>query len=283
MKRFSRIALTLAFVLTTSNGFAQNSSSDYYSENIGTLKYIPSGSFINGVANVKISSFRIAEAEITQKQYKQITGENPSRFITDQNHENFPVEQVSWYEAMKFCNLLSIKESLTPVYSIKGNTDPAKWGAAPTQLGTEWDQVIFNSSANGYYLPTQSEWEYASRANTRAKYFWGDSDEYAIVSKYALIANTPHRNSDSPIAVKQKLPNQFGLYDTAGNVWEWCWDWWGELPREELLDPKGPVSGTSKIQRGGGWNGDAGLSPLTRAGNSPFLKLFNVGFRVARK
>jgi formylglycine-generating enzyme required for sulfatase activity len=278
--RISMVATLLFFALSI---HSQESDRDYFSENIGTLKFIPAGSFINGVASVKISSFRMAESEITQKQYQSITGNNPSRFISDANHDNFPVERVSWYDAVRFCNLLSLAESLDPVYSLNGSSDPAKWGSVPRHKGTDWDKIVFNTSANGYRLPTDSEWEYASRANTTSKYYWGNSDEYEVVSRYALTADNAHRNSTSPIAIKQKLPNQWGLYDTASNVWEWCWDWWGELPKKELDNPTGPQNGSSRVQRGGGWNGDAGLSPLRRAGNEPISRYDNLGFRVARK
>jgi sulfatase modifying factor 1 len=283
MEKITRIIVATVLLLSSVNGFAQDSNGDYNSANIGVLKFIPSGQFINGVSNVKISSFRIGEAEITQKQYQLISGENPSKFIIDPNHDNFPVEQVSWYDAVKFCNLLSIKENLKPAYSINGTTDPFKWGIAPKAMGSDWDNIILDISANGYRLPTEAEWEYASRAGTTTRFYWGDSDEYNVVSKYALYADNIYRSGVSTIAVKQKLPNSWGLYDTASNVWEWCWDWWGDLPKNELQDPTGPQNGPSRIQRGGGWNGNSGLSPLKRAGNQPNLILFNVGFRVVRR
>lgn len=193
------------------------------------------------VRKVTVGSFWMGKYEVTQKQYQSIMGKNPSHFKGD----NHPVEMVTWYDAVDFCNKMSGKAGLTPYYKIdknkkdqnnKNKYDKMKW------------TVLFNEAANGFRLPTEAEWEFACRAGSTTKYYWGDS----IDGNYLWFLDNSN-NTTHPVG--EKLPNAWGLYDISGNVWEWCQDWFdnkynGKSPYE---NPPGPVSGQDRVIRGGSW------------------------------
>ena len=157
--------------------------------------------------------FSILATEVTQELYESVMGENPSKF---NGEKNLPVEQVSWYDAVYFCNKLSAKCGLTPVYAVAGETDVGKWGYAPHKKEKITGTVSQNENASGYRLPTMKEWQYAAKGGQNYNYSGsGNLDEVGW-----------HReNSGSKThPVAQKDPNGYGLYDMSGNVWEWCWD-----------------------------------------------------------
>ncbi len=191
---------------------------------------------------VEIKPFLLAKYPVTQELYFAITNKSPSAFKGDKK----PVEDVSWYDAVKFCNLLSQKEDLQECYSINHN-------------GKE---VSLNTRANGYRLPTEGEWEYACRAgNSDVRY--GEINNIAWYNKNS--ENTTH-------AIGEKDPNAWGLYDMIGNVWEWCWD---------IYDDE--VYGQYRIFRGGGWNDpERGCLATNRRRSHPTFHIDDLGFRVAR-
>jgi formylglycine-generating enzyme required for sulfatase activity len=180
-------------------------------------------------------------------------GTNPSYF----KGPNLPVEQVSWFDAVEYCNTLSLKEGLTPAYTINGNT-------------VSWDP-----DTNGYRLPTEAEWEYACRAGTQTPFYNGTSvDEAGWHS-----GNSEGRTH--PVGKKQ--PNLWGLYDMHGNVLEWCWDWLEDYPYKTQTNPQGVSSRASRAYRGGCWYFSANqLRSAFRFGNRPALRSLIVGFRLVR-
>jgi formylglycine-generating enzyme required for sulfatase activity len=165
------------------------------------------------------------------------------------------VESVSWFDAVDFCNLLSEKSGLQKVYTGKG------------------EKITYNWQANGFRLPTEVEWEYACRAGMEGDRY-GDIDEIAWYNK---------NSGSSTQAVGRKRPNAWGLYDMLGNVWEWCWDWYGKYPVESQSDWYGPGSGTHRVLRGGCCARDESFCrAYYRANREPSSRWKHSGFRVAR-
>lgn len=181
----------------------------------------------------KMPQFYIGKYEITQKQYEEVTGSNPSYF---KGNPGLPVENVSWYDAIEFCNKLSEKAGYTPCYTIdKENIDQAKKSSGDKAA---W-KVTFNSGANGFRLPTVNEWEYACAADTDSWTFWGT----AVTGEYAVWKENSGGKTQK---TGTKKPNPWGLYDMIGNVTEWCFDDSGR---------QGGYSGSSPI-RGGSFQTD---------------------------
>ena len=170
------------------------------------------------------------------------------------------MEKVSWYDAIVYCNLLSIKEGLTPCYTIKGSTNPADWGTSPTSSYAEdyedWKSVTCNFDADGYRLPTEAEWEYAARGGKTGISDGSWDNTYSGSNTIDEVA-WYYDNSDSKThEVGKKQSNALGLYDMSGNVFEWCWDWDGSsigYP-SGTEDPAGPDTGSCRVGRGGNWS-----------------------------
>ncbi|MEU0720610.1 formylglycine-generating enzyme family protein [Streptomyces lavendulocolor] len=197
---------------------------------------------------VEVGSCLLAAHPVTQAWYAHVTGDRPSSAHGDR----LPVESVSWWDAVRFCNSLSLREGLTPAYRL-----PCGDGGDGDGVGVGWD-----ASANGYRLPTEAEWEHACRAGTTGARY-GELDEIAWYR-----GNSGERLRE----VGGRRPNSWGLYDTLGGVWEWCWD---------LYDPE--VYGTYRVLRGGGWFDERwSCRASVRRRSHPTLRIDDVGFRVAR-
>ena len=169
------------------------------------------------------------------------------------------MEQVSWHDAVSFCNALSRQEGLELYYQIDG-------------------EKVSICGGNGYRLPTEAEWEYGCRAGTRTKWCCGDD-----VEELEEVAWYGRRWSKASHAVGQKADNAWGLHDMHGNVWEWCWDWYGEYWAAEVDDPIGPESGSGRVLRGGAWVSLADYCRCSsRIDSDPFIRDDVVGFRLAR-
>jgi formylglycine-generating enzyme required for sulfatase activity len=202
--------------------------------------------------------------EVTQKEYQAVMGTNPSNFKGD----NLPVESVNWFDAVNYCNARSRKEGLTPAYTVSG------------------ENVTWNRGANGYRLPTEAEWEYACRAGTSTPFSTGSN---ITTSQANYDGNYPYNNnSNGPYREKTTnvgsfSPNAWGLYDMHGNVWEWCWDWYGDYSAGAQTDPSGAAPGSYRVLRGGSWNFIAQyLRSAYRGLNSPSYRYNSYGFRVVR-
>lgn len=239
------------------------------------LVLIPKGKFLMGSPpdekgsednerrhEVTISrDYHLGMHEVTQVQYKQIMGKNPSgfqgdrvaerhpetgRLVTEVNSANHPVEQVSWSDAVEFCQRLS---------------------ALPEE----------KKAGRVYRLPTEAEWEYACRAGSQTAYSFG-SDEKSLVNFGWYDFNSKGITH----AVGLKKANAWGLYDMHGNVFEWCADWYGVYPKGSATDPRGPEDGSIRVYRGGGWISDVvRCRSAFRSGDGPSYRYGYLGFRVA--
>ena len=224
---------------------------------------------------VAVSDFYISPFEVRQSEYVAVMGSNPSNFSGD----DLPVENVSWLDAVAYCNALSERENLTPAYTINGEI------------------VIWSRSANGYRLPTEAEWEYACRAGTATPFntetsispeesnYYGHYP-YEIEDNYFSQENLtakPGEYRQTTVAVDSFSPNAWGIYNMHGNVGEWVWDYYGEYDTTGEADPIGPETGTRRVYRGGGWNDFAkNMRSAYRAALSEDQGSFNLGIRLVR-
>jgi len=209
---------------------------------------------------------------VTQKQFQELMEYNPS--IATEN-EDCPVEGVTWFSAVEFCNKMSEAESLSPYYALKAVRKRANGsieGAKVTILG-----------GDGFRLPTEAEWEYACRAGSVSPWCFGD--QVLDVGNYAWYYDN---SSMETHPVGQRKPNSWGLFDMHGNVMEWCYDWYNELhyqqfAEEEAENPTGPDDGTAKVLRGGAWQFGAEATRCAyRNSSTPDAVAAVIGFRVCR-
>jgi formylglycine-generating enzyme required for sulfatase activity len=207
---------------------------------------------------VTLDGFYMSKYEITQKEYQEVMGTNPSYYKGD----NLPVENVTWYDAIEYCNKRSQKEGLTAAYTINGN------------------RVTLNLKANGYRLPTEAEWEYACRAGTTTAFNNGNNNAASLDAIAWYKSNSGNRTRQ----VGLKTPNAWGLYDMHGNVREWCWDWAGNYSIFSTRNPTGPASGDRRVARGGDLTIEEPrlLRSAVRLSSKPDEKFANIGFRVVR-
>ena len=207
--------------------------------------------------SVSLSAYYIGQMEVTQELWRAVMGSNPSEFTDSAKN---PVEQVSWYDCVEFCNELTaeIMGEEHCVYTIRGYS------------------VIADFRQKGFRLPTEVEWEYAAMGDRYHTYAGTNND--ASLKDYAWYnSNSGYTTHE----VGQKEANGYGIYDMSGNVWEWCWDWYGSVSGGQS-DPKGADSGFLRVIRGGSWEDDAyHAARAYRVYCSPDNRIFDLGFRVA--
>ena len=215
---------------------------------------------------ITLTGFSMGKYEVTQEQYETVMESLPSSLTGDTygKGDNYPVYYVSWYDALVFCNKLSVLEGLTPAYRIDGETDPDEWGTVPTSWDADspWNSVEIVAGSTGYRLPTEAQWEYAARGGQSANGYkiYSGSDTIDDVAWYSGNNGSSGEPTYGTKEVGTKNPNELGIYDMSGNVWEWCWDWYGAYPTTSTpaeTDPVGASSGSFRVFRGGDWSNPA--------------------------
>jgi len=238
---------------------------------------IPAGEFIQGgyeygyerpIHRARITRpFWLADTPVTQAQWAAVMTDKPapSRFSGAQR----PVENVTWFDCVMFCNRLSDLAKLDKAYEING------------------EHVEWHRAANGYRLPTEAEWEYACRAGTTSAFFTGNSlhaNQANFDGEYPYGGAPPGRNRKETTTVRTFEGNAWGASDMHGNVWEWCWDWYSDYQPESLDDPQGPPSGANRVLRGGSWDlRAADCRSAFRSWGRPGGRVDDFGFRVVRR
>lgn len=268
------------------NGFSkpvQSKPGETFTNSIGMkLVLIPAGKFVMGSPFdefghednetrhwVRISQpFYIAIYEVTQDEYRQVMRSNPSFFspsgkgsaqVQGKNTDRFPAEQVSWFDAVEFCNTLSATEGLGEYYTVSGEN-------------------VSIAGGRGYRLPTEAEWEYACRAGTLTPFNVGKK-----LDEQTANYNWPKTSSDRTNAVGAYTANAFGIYDMHGNVSEWCYDWTGRYGSSSSTDPYGPSDGAERVVRGGNWRAfERACRSASRSESPPSTRWNAFGFRCVR-
>ena len=218
--------------------------------------------------SVTVGDFYMSPMEVTQREYEAVMGTTPS----ERKGSNLPVENVTWYDAIEFCNALSQQQGLTPCYTVSSKT------------------VTWNRSADGYRLPTEAEWEYAARANTQTPFSFGDY----VYDSNANCYNAYGYNNDASghwvngylrhtVEVDKYDANGYSLMNMHGNVAEWTWDWYADYPQVSTADPTGPEEGYFKVVRGGGWNDfPKHIRSAYRSAFPADVPLYATGIRLVR-
>lgn len=225
---------------------------------------------------VMVSSFIMDKYELTQSAYQAVMGVNPT--VGNRIGSNLPVDNVSWFNAIEYCNRRSFTEGFTPAYSyLTYGTNPTTWPVGWNTLYTNHTNVSCDWTANGYRLPTEAEWHYAASGGNTYMYFtYSGSNTISAVAWYA------GNSGGMSHPVGTKAANRLGIFDLSGNIFEWCWDIYGTYP-SGAANPHGAVSGYYRVLRGGAWNFlETGCTLTYRNGYDATYSNNYIGFRCVR-
>ena len=253
----------------------------------GDETWTPSSKVFVSGRSLTIPDLYVCDHEVTRGEYKALMGTDPSTAdaydkdgnkLTGDAVLNNPVNNVNWYAAIAYCNKLSVKEGLTPAYTVSGISDweNLAYSSIPTEGDDTWNAATCEFTANGYRLPTEAEWEWLARGGQN--YTYAGSDTVGDVAWY-----TTNTNDTGSRDVKTKAANGYGLYDMSGNVREWCWDRYANDSISSSTGASGASSGSLRVNRGGCWNEAARFCGVAfREYGYPYISYKDYGFRVVR-
>ncbi len=236
---------------------------------------VAGGTFTMGSTNygpahqVQLSSYYICRHEVTQAEWISVMNSNPSIISIG---PNLPVLRVNWFDCVLYCNKLSINHDLDPCYSINGITNPDNW---PTDWRSGNYLIFYSRIKNGYRLLTEAEWEFAALGgNYSHNYTYSGSENVDEIAWYQI---------GNPAIVETKLPNELGIYDMSGNMWEWCWDGYSPYSENNQIDPEGDNNNYIRSIRGGGFvNTPPYLQVKLRYQVDQTIQVYELGFRICR-
>ena len=225
-----------------------------------------------------VSDFYLGRYEVTFEEYDAFCAATGRQKPDDRGwgRGKRPVINVSWYDAVEYCNWLSEQQGLTPYYAIDKSRKDLNNDSSDDYDDLKW-LVTPRVGGNGYRLPTEAEWEYAARGGAKSKGY-----KYAGSNNLDEVAWFEENSGRETRPVGEKNPNELGLYDLSGNVWEWCWDWYGDYSSSSKTNPRGPESGSGRVLRGGSCSYIAEFCRVSyRSYLHPDSRYDDFGFRVA--
>ncbi|MBN2858414.1 MAG: SUMF1/EgtB/PvdO family nonheme iron enzyme [Candidatus Delongbacteria bacterium] len=230
---------------------------------------------------VTVDDFFMSKYEVTQEQWKEVMGKNPSRFKGD----SLPQEQVGWYDAVIFCNKLSELKGFESCYSIEGSKNTKDWGKVPVKYSRKWEEIECDWDANGFRLPTEAEWEYAAKGGIESMGFKYSGSDYP--DPIAVYGWMPEMGKDgdhlkTTKKIGSRSPNELGIFDMTGNVFEWCWDIPHKYGWQERTNPRTADGSSYRIYRGGGWKSEVKDCRVAFRGKYADIKegSDDIGFRL---
>jgi len=238
----------------------------------GTFKMSPKENAVDSktkkkiVYDITVSSFEMAKFEVTVADWKAYTSANKINMPTRPSwgwNDEYPMTNITWVDAIKYCNWLSKVNNLKPAYSKKG------------------EKYVCDFTSEGYRLPSEAEWEYAAKGGNKSKNFaYSGSDDLEMIAWYA------ENSRKSPQEIGTKLANELGIHDMSGNVWEWCWNYYSPIHHlvEKRDNPTGPDRGEKRAVRGGSWDSSKldYLKPSNQLSWNPISTNEFFGLRIVR-